>query len=284
MQSASLSCMAFGLLATVGCYAPYGYQSPYGPGPYGQPYMPAPVYPNAPYVPGGSQPGIGTPTPITPNNPPSTYDNGGNGPIKFDGPDPGYDPNPAGSPPAGNSGGNRVVPNPNDDLGPSATKPGLTPTGTIQRSSAIEEDPFGDSSSSGAPAQPAKVESEPELFFPPERSSSVNTKSSIQQVKFERPASEPNPYGRDTKHPNPQWLRGVVDFDSRERTWQIIYSATPDQNDPNGGTLTLASHPALSGCRSGDIVLVEGAINAGQTDKRGKPLYALDSVTPLSAP
>ena len=81
-----------------------------------------------------------------------------------------------------------------------------------------------------------------------------------------------------------QWLRGVVDYDSRERTWQIIYSATPDQRDPNGGSLTLGSHPALAGCRSGDIVLVEGAINSSQTDKRGKPLYAIDSVTALTTP
>lgn len=290
MQSASLKCLALGLLATVaGCYSPYGYQSPYGPGLYGQPYQPAPMYPGpgTPYVPGGTtQPGIGTPTPLTPSNPPSTYDNGSGG-IKFDAPD--FNPNPSGSPPTGNNNsGNRVVPDPGnlDDpsSGPAASNGGLTPTSNSQR--IADPDPFEESNNTGSPAPPARVTEEEDPFEPPRRLSSEvqPRKGSIQMVSYERPASEPNPYGRDTKHPNPQWLRGVIDYDARERTWQIIYSATPDRRDPNGGSLTLGPHPDLANCRSGDIVLVEGAINASQTDKRGKPLYALDSVTPLTMP
>ena len=293
MQSPSIQCLIFGLLACVaGCYSPYGYQSPYGPGPYGQPYQPAPVYPGpgTPYIPGGGtiQPGIGTPTPLNPpgtTNPPSTYDNSGGG-IKFDDA-PTFDPNPGGTVP-GNSGGNRVVPDPLEDTGsgPAATRPGLTPTSNSQPADDFES-PFGDSNTgAGSPAQPASVTTEPDLFEPPQRlSSGVRARSpSIQQVSFERQPLELNPFGRDGKHANPQWLRGVIDYDSRERTWQIIYSATPDQRDPNGGSLTLGSHPDLSNCHSGDIVLVEGAINASQFDKRGKPLYALDAVTPLKTP
>ena len=139
MPSASLKkLLLVGLLAPAGCYSPYGNQSPYGYQPYGQPYQPAypgnPVYtapPGQPYVPGGTTPGTGSPTPITP---PSTYDtpsggsSGGNAPT--------FDPNP----PAGSSGGNRVVPNPGDDLGtgsgPAASNPGtLQPTSSSQQCS-----------------------------------------------------------------------------------------------------------------------------------------------------
>lgn len=295
MRSASLNVLALvGLSASLaGCYAPYGYQSPYGPGMYGQPYQPqypgAPVYttpPGTPYVPGGTtQPGIGTPTPLTPSNPPSTYDSNNNNGIKFDDA-PQFNPNP-GTTPGGNSGSNRgTVPDPIDDTGsgPAAARPGLQPTSGTQADDL--ESPFEESNNSGAPAQPARVGSEQDLFEPPQRlSSEVESQSTtIQRVSLKRSVGDaPNPYGRDQKHANPEWLRGVVDYDAQQRTWQIIYAASPDPRDPNGGSLTLAPHPNLATCRSGDIVLVEGAIDARTTDSRGKPLYAIDAVTPLTA-
>jgi hypothetical protein len=215
---------------------------------------------------------MGSPTPITP----PTYDNSGSG-----GNAPTYNPNP----PSGSSGSNREVPPPTDDLiGPSAIKPtgGLQPTSS-QRDNL--QSPF-EQESNAAPEPPRTISNEPDPFELPDRVSSTRRTSSavIQNVKYESPVAETrNPFGRDTKHANPEWLRGVVDFDSRERTWQIIYASKPDARDPQGGSISLGQHPDLALCRTGDIVLVEGAIDSSQTDSRGKPVYVLDKVTPLAA-
>lgn len=284
MPSASLKkLMLVGLLAPAGCYSPYGNQSPYGYQPYGQPYQPAypgnPVYtapPGQPYVPGGSTPGTGSPTPITP---PSTYDTPGGG--SSGGNAPTFDPNP----PSGSSGGNRVVPNPEDDLapagGPAATNPGgLTPTAS-QRDS-LESSFEQESNQNNAPARPARISEEEDPFEMPERTSSSQS-GVFQNVNYVAPPEGLNPYGRDTKHANPEWLRGILEYDRQTKTWQITYAGNPDPRDRNGGSITLAKHPDLSLCRSGDIVLVEGAIDGSQTDARGKAIYLLDKVTPLAA-
>lgn len=274
-------------LATAGCYSPYGYQGQYPGGYYGQPpYQTAPVYPGTPgnggiYVPGGTTPGA-SPTPL---NPPSTYDNGSG--INWQDPKNNaapFDPNP------GSDRGK--VPDPVDDLknaSPGASRPTLTPTSGI-----VEEpqnNPFDTPANSGGvpsggSGQPAQLPVEDDPFFemPQQKSSSTAGKTVIQTVSYEEPsASKLNPYGRDLKNANPSWLRGVIDYDTKLKTWSILYSANPDPRDPNGGVLTLANHPNLAKCRIGEIVLVEGAIDASQADARGKPVYVLDNVTPLSA-
>lgn len=284
MQAASLKKLVLvGPLALAGCYSPYGYQSPYAPGPYGQPMQPAypgnPVYtapPGQPYVPGGTTPGTGSPTPITP---PSTYDpssggTGGNAPT--------FDPNP----PAGGSGTNRVVPNPGDDLnnGPAASNPsGFTPTSSQALESPFEQESNLNSAPTRRQVQPAQLnEQEADPFELPEQGAANGEPRMIQNVNYVAPPEGLNPYGRDTKHANPEWLRGVLDFDQKTKTWQITYAASPDPRDRNGGSLTLAKHADLALSRSGDIVLIEGAIDASHTDGRGKPLYMIDRVTPLA--
>lgn len=307
MQSASLRdfVLAGLLVSAAGCYSPYGYQSPYGTGPYSQPMYPSgPIMntvPNGqPYVPGGSpgSGGLGGPTPLTApgsgpgtgsGSSPSTYDNNSGNGIKFDDA-PGFNANPNGSGTPAPSGGNRgTVPDPLDDTGsgPAASKPGLQPTSSIERDrleSAFEQDTTP--AKTVQPANAAETEADP-FFEPPQRlNGSVQTPGVIRKVSLEVPAPvQPkrlNPYGRDMKHANPEWLRGVIDYDAKQRAWQIVYSATPDGRDPNGGSLTLGNHPNLAECRSGDIVLVEGAINASDVDARGKPKYAIDSITLLT--
>lgn len=287
-----------------GCYSPYGYQSPYGgsgyyggPGYYGQPAYPAPGYQNGPvlapngqplgnggtYVPGGSSPGT-SPTPL---GPPSTYDNSGNG-IRFESPNnnaPPFNPNP-------NSGGG--VPVPTDELNnssPGASKPTLTPTsGTNadELSSPFEQTGNAAGGLQAPPVQPAQATSEPDPFEMPQqlRSSATSDAVPIQTVNYEPTSTTAklNPFGRDTRHANPTWLRGVIEYDTKLRTWSILYSANPDPRDANGGVLTLARHPNLAKCRDGEVVLVEGAIDASQTDARGKPMYVLDNITPLETP
>lgn len=280
MQSASLnSCLMVGLLATVsGCYSTYGYQYPYG---YQPQYPSAPVYTvpqGQPYAPGGTiPPNTGSPTPLSP---PSTYGNGSGGGGTTT--DPNYDPN---NPPGGTSGGNRPVPNPGDDVnGPAASNPGgLTPTSS-QQVQPEEADPFGQQSSRrSVPVQPANTnaDADNDLFELPR--SSGSPPAMLQNVNYEPVVESVDPYGRDMRHANPEWLRGVVDYDAKTRTWQITYSNNPDRSDPNGGCLTLGQHTNLAKCHSGDIVLVEGAINANQTDARGKPVYSLDKITILEA-
>ena len=290
-------CIAFGLASAMlsGCYSPYGYQGQYGgPGYYGQPayqtpgYQGGPVYPVSPgqplgnggtYVPGGTSPGT-SPTPL---GPPSTYDNGPG--INWQ--DPKNNAVPF-NPTPGTGRGN--VPDPGDDLNnskPGASKPTLTPTsGTMPDNLSTPFEQTGNSSSGtiGAPVQPAQATTESDPFEMPQqlRSSATSGASPIQTVSYEQPqAAKLNPFGRDTKHANPTWLRGVIDYDQKQRTWSILYSSNPDSRDSNGGMLTLASHPNLAKCRNGEVVLVEGAIDASQTDARGKPIYVLDNVTPL---
>ena len=292
MQSASLrQFVLVGLLASIGgCYSPYGYQNPYGPAPY-QPYGPY-TQPGGfpatgqPYVPNG-QPGVGSPTPLTPpGGSPSTYDT--NGPLKFN--DNNNNAPPFKSSP--DSGGNKTVPLPGDEpggAGPAASNSGLQPTSGLRIGEMPSE--FDREPASNPPAEinqneAAPAEGEGDPFEPPVRGTSSRGSSGvIRKVSLEVPAAprQLNPYGRDKVHANPEWLRGVIDYDRQQRTWQIIYSASPEARDPNGGTLTLGNHPGLGRCRSGDIVLVEGAIDSSQLDARGKPVYALDNVTPLAA-
>ena len=306
--------LALSLLS--GCYSHYGYQGQYGGGPgyygqpnYGQPMYQGPGYPGGPvlngpqgqpmgnggtYTPGVTTPGS-SPTPL--GAPPSTYDNSGPS-IRFE---------PSNNAPEFNATpgtGRGTVPEPGDELnnnGPGASKPSLTPT-----TSATEPDglttPFGESSNtggrnsggvnSGARVQPANGTTETDedpLFEMPTQprplgTSATSGASPIQRVSYEEPQpAKLNPFGRDLKHANPTWLRGVIDYDQKNSTWSILYSSNPDSRDSNGGCITLANHPGLAKCRLGEVVLAEGAIDATQTDVRGKPIYVLDSITPLKA-
>jgi len=74
------------------------------------------------------------------------------------------------------------------------------------------------------------------------------------------------------------WLRGTVDFDQRDRSWHIIYSQHPDPRDRFGGAIRLIDHPKLgTRIRHGDVVYVEGRIDARRLDSRGKPQYRIEA-------
>lgn len=306
VRSIQLVGLSLLVLLLSGCYSHYGYQGQYGgggPGYYGQPMHQGPGYPNSPtynmtpgqplgnggvYTPGGTAPGM-SPTPL--GAPPSTYDN--NGPsIRFENPNnnaPEFNANPGTVP------GRGSVPEPGDELnnnGPGASKPTLQPTSATEQdglTTPFKESANSNGASSGARVQPAQVTEEADPFEMPDRpqplrSSATSGATAIQRVSYEEPQpAKLNPFGRDLKHANPTWLRGVIDYDQKLRTWTILYSANPDARDPNGGCLTLAPHPSLAKCRLGEVVLAEGAIDATQSDARGKPLYVLDNVTPLKA-
>ncbi len=86
----------------------------------------------------------------------------------------------------------------------------------------------------------------------------------------------PNPYEYD--HKNYRWLRGKVDYDERDKTWNIIYSLTPDQHEKFGGSMTLVDHPDLQKLRTDDVVLLEGKIDPDALDRTGKAKYRIEKV------
>ena len=72
------------------------------------------------------------------------------------------------------------------------------------------------------------------------------------------------------------WLRGIVDFDSRDQSWHIIYSQHPDRRDLYGGAIRLIGSPKLGTLHNGDVVYVEGHIDTHHVDSRGKAQYRID--------
>lgn len=71
------------------------------------------------------------------------------------------------------------------------------------------------------------------------------------------------------------YLRGVVDFNPRNKSWNIIYSANPDPKDKYGGSFQLVDNPKLNTLHDGDVVFIQGRVNLQQVDSRGKPKYEI---------
>lgn len=69
------------------------------------------------------------------------------------------------------------------------------------------------------------------------------------------------------------YLRGVVDFNRRSKSWHIIYSPNPERNDKYGGAFELIDDPKLRGLHDGDIVFVQGRVHPRIVDSHGKPKY-----------
>jgi hypothetical protein len=87
----------------------------------------------------------------------------------------------------------------------------------------------------------------------------------------EMPAASPYDYDRTSY----SYLRGRVDFDTKTRSWQVIYNPNPDSHDPYGGAFELVEHPKLSTLHSGDFVFVQGRVNPDKMDHRNKPKYEI---------
>ena len=293
------------LLAGVGCARPYYYQPPMGGGGYpiqtltpGQPYAPggtygAPPTYGAPTAPTYGQPTYGQPTlgapgslqPVpsqpppppptynnnTPNYQPPTQDNSGSNDPYFpsqpsDNPVPDYA-DPAFDQPSGGGFGN-----PNDDFLPPNTLDSdlneafnstLTPAPKSVDLAAVPTDtPMHDSS-----------------LLPADGFASMG---GIDPVGFETASSTPaggaEPYAFDPD--GYSWLRGIVSYDQADQSWTITYDVTPDTWDTYAGHLTLeGTMPA--DVKDNDIVLVEGAVDPAHTDRLGKPIYRIATISPL---
>lgn len=69
------------------------------------------------------------------------------------------------------------------------------------------------------------------------------------------------------------YLRGVVDFNPRDKSWHIIYSPNPERNDKFGGAFELIDSPKLRGLQDGDVVYMQGRVHPRVVDTHGKPKY-----------
>jgi hypothetical protein len=86
-------------------------------------------------------------------------------------------------------------------------------------------------------------------------------------------AGSPNRYDYDRG--SYSYLRGVVDFDTRDNSWHIIYNPNPDRTDKYGGAFQLIDNPRLKALHDGDIVFIQGRVHPQLVDSRGKPKYEI---------
>lgn len=274
------------LLFACGChtYTPYGWGGYYGGvyntppsgiGPQGGPQLGAPAPMVTPGVPSYAAPGSGQ-LPGRPNGsarnpqsdaPPfqpgreagnssaetsSSQKNRVPPPIHLE-PDYSYEEEPSSSD-SGNSGG--TTPSPFQQEGASLQRLDEGP-----RLAAVAEESAAEESTG-----------EDDFVLPLEAEAAPET---IQQAAGET-AEAPDPYDYEPEYY--RWLRGKVDFDEVDQTWNIIYSLNPDDEDRYGGSITLNNHPELSKLRDGDVALVEGRIDPDSLDRNGKPKYQITNV------
>lgn len=146
------------------------------------------------------------------------------------------------------------------------------------------DDTFGPNSSSIMKSAPGQVShanhqmpaSGPQLV----RSEQFMAPTKFQPASFEFPSGggaatsagkAPSPFSYDRQ--GYRWLRGVVEFDEQEKSWNITYNATPDQTDKFGGNIVLLDQGKLNRFKNGDVVLIDGRIDGSQQDRMGKPCY-----------
>lgn len=84
-------------------------------------------------------------------------------------------------------------------------------------------------------------------------------------------------FGHDPQ--NFRWLRGVVDYDEDEKNWNIIYDMRPSAEDAFGGSLVLVDDPILQQLNTGEVIEIEGFVAEHETDRRGLPLYKIESLS-----
>jgi hypothetical protein len=268
---------------TYGTYPGYGGPPPgYAPPPGGTIVTPGPGFPSPQLGPSTAPPQNWQPTPALtpspqpslgpPSTPPSTFNEG---PAPF------------------NSGarkpGNIPVPDPLDrDSGPA-----LDPARPDPRpSSSNTNRPFGGDGSQETFGKGAQI------TIPQRTEVAVQSVGTVDPQTFESPienerhdrdrlipvtaktgtdgrvihGNDPCAYDRDKY----SWLRGIVEFDSHDKAWHIMYSQRPDPHDRYGGDIRLIDHRKLSTFRSGDVVYVEGRIDTHHVDSRGKPQYRIE--------
>lgn len=322
-RTARILCGVSPMMLLFGCYsAPYqpGYNSPYGPAPYGPrggTYMaPGGAYQRG--IPSNSgdanlgQPGNiggangtggGTPTPANGNNGGTGGSaNGGSKVPDYD------DPNGmTGALPKKTTDATGFASDPSKSAGAPANPGGMGDNGMgdngmgnagmgdagMNSGGMNSNDPPKSPFSSGAAFQqsndPTKIKltggdaqqppgnggttgigaPEPRKFQPPKDAGLLPDASKNPVINDTKTPKKLSPYDYDQKLYT--WLRGRLDYDETTKSWQLMYSL--NAGDKYGGVLTLNDDPRLKKLRSGDVVLVEGKIDATKKDSLNKPRY-----------
>ena len=298
------------LLAAGGCYS-YQPYSPYGPG-YGGIYS-SPSggsFPQDGYPQGGGgyqQPFQSAPTPFPTEADPgsdSWQQPSGSGTSGYPSDPPNYN--------SGGSGGlsnSDPVPFPNDPATPSFNNPApfnsdpepfrgdpepfpnddpaynRRPPQPPRGNSTFDSDgmvPFGNDGVQNTPSrqslqnaqQVQQASHQTEVFEPPVQADKVVVTRHLEATTARAETPEPTPFSYDRK--GYRWLRGVVDYDAQDDTWNIIYSIDPDASDRFGGSITLVNDPLLAGLEENDRVLIQGRVDENSRDRFGKPQYRVD--------
>lgn len=284
------------LLALAGCYGPPTYApSPYGPTmappvyttpPGGMPIQPQESYPQGvvpqqgtltpadPQV--GSQPYTRNKTPVydesapvwhTPQ--PAAPQNGARGtgsPTTGDNLVPQYDDPNAGAP--------QPVPQ-NGSRQPRPAEP--TEIDLFDQNSPFQRDGMGMNDSAAEPGPVFASGDDVEFGEPAMVQTSFSETSEAESGSL---PPEPNPFDHDGKEF--RWLRGIVDFDAREKRWHLLYDLNPEVSDELGGEIALAGDPQIfRGLSVQDVVLVEGRLDTASQDRFGKPCYLVEHLQRL---
>jgi hypothetical protein len=287
-------------LSFAGCWtpAPYGYQS--YPGYYAQPgpvYQPPPgavvapgmTYPapqlGVPANPGGTWTPSSPPTPAiapTPAGPPIAPGNLGpmpGGPQTYSPPPATYR-----DPALPRSQSDNLVPEPRD-LG---ARPALPPDRPSPAPTNQNTSPFGGSDNE-KPFEPGTQ------IQVPQRGANASQSVADRRDPFESPVDRgdkpdsgvvavaaktsdartrvTSPSRFDYDRVSYSYLRGVVDYNPRDKSWNIIYNSHPDAKDKYGGAFQLVDNPKLNALHDGDVVFIQGRVSPHEVDASGKAKY-----------
>jgi len=166
-----------------------------------------------------------------------------------------------------------VVPNYND---PGNSDGG---EGSLRFNESAADAPFGENGALGASVETNNLVSaeQGDSFV---RSADFNQPMAAATQSNDETANRPAiPFDYDRE--NYTSLCGVVDYDPSDKTWNIIYSMKPDSTDRYGGSMTLIDNGGLGNLRDGNVVLVNGTVDANALDRFGKPSYRIEQLNRL---
>ena len=301
-------CIVCGLtvMTAIGCYSHYP-SSVYGPSGYPGSYAvpPGTGYPQGSYILPQNAPLQGSGASLTPNGSFQSQSPSANGspsrwqPSGSGGDAPAYDSAKNPAPAGGNNpvpdyndpnGGNGAADEPfgrTDNFGDTEPFDSDPPAGKSSGNTQEPMDAFGSDDDNESPFNDGAASNfneavpfdEYEPFATPKTpltpvAAIRNVSDSSEVVAV---ASSPYKYDREKF----QWLRGVVDYDSEARSWNIIYNVEPDQQDQFGGSIVLAGADEFETLQNDDVILVEGGVDAKQLDALGKPTFRVDRLVRL---
>ena len=136
--------------------------------------------------------------------------------------------------------------------------------------------PGTDADGKFTPFKEEEYESGSAAVQPPMRITPAMTARPIINVSNETAEIPDRAYGYDRT--SYRWLRGSLDFDHNDASWQIMYDRAPDPDDPYGGVLTLAADPRLQALKKSDIVVVAGFVDETTEDSFGKPVFHIEKI------